>query len=225
MADWYKASLSPQQPLAAAAAAAADNEDTNHLAFTSRRSAVICRHAAVATSQPLASNIGLDVLKAQPHQPAGNAADAAVAIAAALAVLEPCSTGLGGDMFCLYYDAAERRVHCINGSGRSPAGLTEDVLREHYPDGRGGVDAARFRDSPHSVTVPGAAQGWHDLLTRHGSQHYTLAQLVEPAARLAQDGFPVAPVTAHHWQAGRAQLTQWLDDADDTGAARNLFFV
>ena len=84
--------------------------DNMELPFTSRRSPVISLHGAVASSQPLASEIGVQILKS-----GGNAADAAVAIAAALNVTEPCSTGIGGDCFCLFYDAREKKVRGING--------------------------------------------------------------------------------------------------------------
>ena len=80
------------------------------LPFTSRRSSVLCRHGCVACSQPLAAEIGLQVLRR-----GGNAADAAVAVAAALNVTEPCSTGIGGDCFCLFYDASSKEVQGING--------------------------------------------------------------------------------------------------------------
>ena len=89
--------------------------------FASRRSPVMSRRGMVACSQPLAAEAGLRTL-----QRGGNAVDAAVAIAAALAVTEPCSTGLGGDCFLLHYDAKRRTVEAMNGSGRSPAALTID---------------------------------------------------------------------------------------------------
>lgn len=201
MADWYKASLSVNQTKDAA-------ED---FPFNSRRSAVLSKHASVASSQPLATETGIRILRQ-----GGNAADAAIAVAAVLAVTEPCSTGLGGDMFCLYYDT--QKVHCVNGSGRSPQGLTLDLLKERYPKGDE-VDTERFRDSPHSVTVPGAAQGWEDFCKRHGSGKFSFAQLLEPAAELADEGFPVGPVTAHHWRAGVTTITRWQDG--DTPLSKN----
>ena len=204
MADWFiaptkESSHHKQQP---------DDE----LPFASRRSPVLCRNACVATSQPLASSIGVDLLRQ-----GANAAEVAVAVAAALAVTEPCSTGLGGDMFCLYYDSTTRKVTCINGSGRSPAALNLELVRERYPsgDGAGGVDVDAFRLSPHAVTVPGAAQGWEDLLKRSGSGKFSLAQLVEPAALLAEQGFPVAPITSHHWRAGMPQIAKWLSSQEE----------
>jgi len=195
------------------------NNDKDHsLQFNSRRSAVVCRHAAVATSQPLASSIGLDFLRR-----GANAADAAVAVAAALAVTEPCSTGLGGDMFALYYTAATRKVSCINGSGRSPAALTLELVQSECSTTTTtttttttpATSKPQLSDSAHSVTVPGAAQGWEDLVRTHGSGTFSLAELVEPAAVLAQEGFPVAPVTAHHWNAGMHQVQRWLPESDN----------
>ena len=118
MADWFKAAQQGGDSSSSSAgaggggvAAAADRDD--ELPFHSRRSPVVCKNGCVASSQPLASSIGVDFLRK-----GANAADAAVAIAAALAVTEPCSTGLGGDMFCLYYDSATKHVSCINGSGK-----------------------------------------------------------------------------------------------------------
>src|SRR5512135_3045864 len=92
--------------------------------FNSRRSFVVARHGMVATSQPLAAMAGLEILRE-----GGNAADAAVATAAALAVTEPTSTGLGGDCFALFYDSRTRQVSALNGSGRAPAALTIDLLK------------------------------------------------------------------------------------------------
>jgi gamma-glutamyltranspeptidase/glutathione hydrolase len=141
-----------------------------------------------------------------------NAAEAAIAVSAALCVTEPCSTGLGGDMFCLFYDGKERKVSCVNGSGLSPTGLTLDLLKEVYPDQKGGVNEKDFMFSVHAVTVPGAARGYEDLLQRHGSGKFTLASLLEPAAILAEEGFPVSPVTSHFWRNGMPQITKWVDE-------------
>jgi len=119
------------------------------LAFHSRRSPVYATHGVVATSQPLATAAGLEIL-----MQGGNAADAAVAAAAALNVTEPTSTGLGGDMFALYYDAQTGQVSALNGSGRAPAALTLDVLREQ------GFENELPPFHAHTVTVPGACAGW-----------------------------------------------------------------
>ncbi|MEM3432737.1 MAG: gamma-glutamyltransferase [Candidatus Methanomethyliaceae archaeon] len=155
--------------------------------FASRRSPVLGKRGMVATSQPLAVAAGLEIL-AQ----GGNAADAAVATAAALNVTEPNSTGIGGDCFALFYDAATRQVSALNSSGRAPAALTLERLR------REGFDTTLPPYHPYTITVPGACAGWCDLVERHG--RLSLAQVLAPAIRLAEEGFPVAPLTAYFWQ-------------------------
>lgn len=169
-----------------------------------RRSPLVFRNGGVASSQPLATAIGYDLLKM-----GANAAEAAIGVSAGLAVTEPCSCGLGGDMFALYYEAANKKVTAINGSGRSPSGLTLEQLRAEFPNG-----AEDFKFSAHAVTVPGAARGWEDLLQKHGSGKFSLGDLLEPAAKLAEEGFPVAPTTAHHWSAGIAQIKKWLTEEE-----------
>jgi len=146
----------------------------------------------VSSSQRLASRAGADILRA-----GGNAADAAVAAAAALNLTEPTSTGLGGDMFALFFDAATRKVTALNGSGRAPAALTIDLLR------RQGLDPWPPHHA-HTVTVPGACAGWFDLVARHGT--LPMEKILAPALRLAEEGFPVGEWTAHGWQAGLRQL-------------------
>ena len=157
--------------------------------FASRRSPVCAMHGMVASSQPLASEAGLEILRQ-----GGNAADAAVATAATLALTEPTSTGLGGDMFALHYDGASGKVTALNGSGRAPAALTLSLLRDQ------GLGDALPPFHAHNVTVPGACAGWCDLLERHGSME--MRRILAPALRLARDGFPVAPITAYYWARG-----------------------
>jgi gamma-glutamyltranspeptidase/glutathione hydrolase len=135
---------------------------------------------------------GLRILQA-----GGNAADAAVATAAALNVTEPCSTGIGGDCFCLYYDADKGKVQGLNGSGRAPAALTPDLLFDL------GYDEMP-RNGVHTVTVPGAAAGWIDTLDLFGSME--LGEMLEPAISLAEDGFPVAPLASRLWELGVSKL-------------------
>lgn len=154
--------------------------------FKTRRSMVIARRGMVATSNPLASQAGLAVLRR-----GGNAADACVAAAAVLNVTESASTGIGGDMFALFYDAKTKAVTALNGSGRSPAALTlEHVLAEGHSE----IPLT----SPHAVSVPGAVAGWSDLLARHGAM--TLADVLGDAIHYARDGFPVHPVYGNSWQ-------------------------
>ncbi len=150
----------------------------------------------VATSQPLAVAAGLELL-AQ----GGNAADAAVATAAALNVTEPTSTGIGGDCFALYYDAATRQVSALNGSGRAPTALTLARLQQE------GLAGELPPLHPYTITVPGACAGWCDLVEYHG--RFPIGQVLDPAIRLALEGFPVAPITAYFWQRGlERQLRQ-----------------
>ncbi len=154
--------------------------------FLSRRSPVHARRGMVASSNPLASQAGLAVLRA-----GGNAADAAVAAGAVLNVTEPASTGIGGDMYALFYDARTRQVSALNGSGRAPAALTIEVVR------RAGHDAIPTRGA-HAVTVPGAVAGWVDLLARHGTM--PLSAVLADAIHYAEDGYPVHPVFATGWE-------------------------
>ncbi|KAG7242292.1 hypothetical protein INR49_023967 [Caranx melampygus] len=171
------------------------------LSFSSRRSPVVCLHGCAASSQPLASNVGLDVLKR-----GGNAADAAVAIAAALAVTEPCSTGPGGDAFCLFYDVNTGEIRGLNGSGRSPRAQTLELL-----EGRGYT--AEAPPSPFdalNVTVPGAPACWCDAVQQFGSHKLSFQEVLSGAVEIAEVGFPVAEVTAHHW-------AKWVAALRDTG--------
>jgi gamma-glutamyltranspeptidase/glutathione hydrolase len=170
--------------------------------FRSRRSTVYGTAGMVAASQPLAAASGIDLL-----QKGGNAADAAVAVAAALNVTEPTSTGLGGDCFILFHEAAKRKVYALNGSGRAPAALNlERLQREGFS---GGLPPMH----PYTITVPGACAGWCDLLDRFGSRN--LKQILAPAIRLAEEGFPVAPLTAHFWQrAAKGQLARAVNGGE-----------
>lgn len=157
--------------------------------FSSRRSPVYTRKGIVATSQPLAAQVGVQVLSI-----GGNAADAAVATAAALAVTEPTSTGIGGDCFALFFDARSGLVTALNGSGRAPAKLNLEILRKQgYVD-----EIPPFH--PHTVTVPGTCAGWCDLVNSHG--RLSLEDILMPAIDLAEKGFPVSPITAHFWKRG-----------------------
>ena len=122
-------------------------------------------------------------------------------------------------MFALYYAANDRQVHAVNGSGRAPAGLTLDVLKRDFPDGKGGISTDEFKTSVHSITVPGAAKGWEDFLAKHGSGRLTLAQLVEPAAKLAEEGFPISPMTSYFWCNGLSLIKRWYENGDDVEEA------
>lgn len=176
--------------------------------FSSRRSPVLGRGGMVAASQPLAAAAGVQVLAA-----GGSAADAAVATAAALNVTEPTSTGLGGDAFCLFYEAATKRVYALNGSGRAPAALSLGRLQ------REGLGQSLPAFHPYTITVPGACAAWCDVVERFG--RLPMTEVLAPARRLAEDGFPVAPVTAYYWQrAAQAQLGRALNGVELTISGR-----
>ena len=160
--------------------------------FDSRRSAVLAKNGMVATSQPLAAQAGLQML-----MQGGNAVDGAVAAAAALNVVEPESTGVGGDMFALIWNDREKQVRALNGSGRAPAAASIDRLR-----------AAGHTRMPgegvFSVSIPGTVHGWETILAAHGSM--PLAEVLKPAIRYAEEGFPVSDFIAYQWSGQQARL-------------------
>ncbi|XP_063772017.1 glutathione hydrolase-like YwrD proenzyme [Pseudophryne corroboree] len=165
--------------------------------FISRRSPIVCTGGCVASSQPLATYVGLDILKK-----GGNAADAAVAVAAALTVTEPTNTGLGGDCFCLYYEADTRKVYGLNGSGRCPRALNLEVLNQQgYNE-----DNPLPPTHAHNVTVPGAAAAWADTVSLFGSKKLSLEEILHPATELAEVGFPVSELSAFQWNKGSYKL-------------------
>src|SRR5919112_1812534 len=148
------------------------------------RSTVFGTGGAVACEHPTAAVVGLRVL-----DDGGTAADACVAMAAAMAVLSPMQTGMGGDAFLLFYEAESGRVTGVNGSGRSPGAVEVErhLDLDEMPE-LGGL----------TVTVPGAVRLWEDAVNRYGNQ--PLARLLEPAWELAENGYPVAEVVARYWE-------------------------
>ena len=163
--------------------------------FQSRRSNVVAVNGAVASSQPLATQAGLQTL-----MEGGNAVDAAVCMAATLAVVEPMSTGLGGDLFSLVWMADSKKVHALNGSGRSAAGanIGDIQLRSYSAIPTEGDGAAM------SVSVPGSLDGWHTLLDRFGEM--SLREVLRPPIRYALQGFGVSELIASSWQTGETKL-------------------
>ncbi|CAG8284566.1 unnamed protein product [Penicillium salamii] len=162
--------------------------------FASRRSTVHSTNGMVSCTQPLAAAAGQRIL-----MEGGNAADAAVAVAAALNVTEPCSTGIGGDMFCLFYEAKTKKVHGLNGSGRYPIGTSLDQVRGDLGVSSTYKGSIPF-DSPLSITTPGAAAGWVDTVEKFGSGKLSLLQVLEPAIKLAEEGFPVSEIASYKWR-------------------------
>jgi gamma-glutamyltranspeptidase/glutathione hydrolase len=172
--------------------------------YPSQRSPVTGRGGMVASSQPLATAAGLEILSR-----GGNAADAAVATAAALNVTEPTSTGIGGDCFALYYHSEIKEITALNGSGRAPASLTMERLQKEGM----GIELPPYH--PHTITVPGACAGWCDLIEKHGT--LKLSDILAPAIRLAEEGFPVATITSHFWgRAAERQLKTALGGSEMT---------
>ena len=138
----------------------------------------------IATSQPLASAAGLQVM-----QQGGNAIVAAVTAAAVLAVVEPTMTGVGGDVFAIVYDAKTRKLRGLNSSGRAGAKADAGALRARGMTQMPGEGAL-------AVTVPGAVAGWVELLARHGT--ITLERALAPAIRFARDGYAVPQIIAEN---------------------------
>ncbi len=158
------------------------------------RSVVISRNGMAATSHPLATLAGIQILLE-----GGNAVDASVAVAAALNVAEPMMTGIGGDMFALVYNARDGKLSGLNGSGRSPYALDLDYLSSK---GLSSMPAAGMLP----VTVPGALDGWVTLLERYGTM--SLGEVLAPAIRLAEEGVPVAEYVHHFWQQAEGMLRE-----------------
>ena len=166
----------------------AEAQDIEEFPYETLRSPALGLRGVVATSQPLASNAGLDILKK-----GGNAIDAAVATAAVLTLVEPGSTSLGGDAFIMIYIAEEDKLVGINASGRAPYSMTLDALNSKLD--KHGMDRIR---GIYSVSVPGAVDGWFEVLEEYGTM--TMAEVLEPAIYYAEHGFPVSPIIARAWQ-------------------------
>jgi gamma-glutamyltranspeptidase / glutathione hydrolase len=117
--------------------------------------------------------------------------------AAGLNITEPGSTGIGGDMFCLFYDAKTQKISALNGSGRAGSKCTLETIRSSLkiPDGE---DGKIPMTSVHSVTVPGAAAGWCDAVERFGSGKVSMEQILAPAVELGEKGFPVSELIGHY---------------------------
>jgi gamma-glutamyltranspeptidase/glutathione hydrolase len=167
------------------------------------RSVVMARRAMIATSQPLASAAGLQVMRE-----GGNAIDAAVTAAAVLSVVEPTMNGIGGDLFAILYDPKSKRLAGLNASGRAGRAATPEEFAR-----RGVTRMPEF--GPLTVTVPGVVDGWARLLERQGT--ITLARALAPAIAYARDGFPVSEIIAVQWKGVERRLA-----ADSAAAATFL---
>ncbi len=160
------------------------------------RSEVMAQHGMVVTSQPLAAQAGLQILMR-----GGNAIDAAVATAAVLNLVEPMMVGVGGDLFAIIYTAKDKKIHVLNASGMAPTGATVAHFNElgyHWDPKNWGPMSGMPVHGILPVTVPGAAWGWQEVLTRFGTM--TFQQVLEPAVQYAEGGFPVSERIASDWR-------------------------
>lgn len=168
--------------------AQADRE-ANGLNFASR-SEVIGQHGMVATSHPLATQIGLDILKN-----GGNAIDAAIAANAATGLMEPTGNGIGGDLFAIIWHEKSQKLYAINASGRSPLGLTyEDLMKELDKKGEEAIQPYDLL----SVSVPGAVDGWFELHKKFGA--LSMQDILKSPIDYAENGFPVTEAISMRWR-------------------------
>src|SRR3979411_560272 len=154
------------------------------------RSEVLARHGMVCTSVPAATQVGIDILKK-----GGSAVDAAIAANATLGLMEPVSNGIGGDLFLIVYIAQENKLYGINGSGRSPLGLS-------YEQMKGDLDKLNRKTIPPTgmlpISVPGTVDAWAELHKKFGK--LKLSEDLAPATRYAEEGFPVTELIAYYWE-------------------------
>ncbi len=164
------------------------------------RSEIIAPHAMAATSQPLATQVALDILKA-----GGSAVDAAIAANAMLGLMEPTGSGVGGDLFAIVWDAERKELLGLNASGRSPKAMTLEYFQQR------GIDVVPPY-GPLPVSVPGAVDGWFQLHKRLG--RLDMKEILAPAITYAKDGFPVSEVIAHYFQSNKARIGHYPGFAD-----------
>ena len=163
------------------------------------RSEVIAPHGMVAASHPLAAQVGIDILKA-----GGNAIDAAVAVNATLGLVEPHMNGVGGDLFAIVWDAKTAKLYGLNATGRAPYKISRQVLAGQGMAGMPG-------GGPLTWTVPGAVDGWDQLLQRFGTMGF--ADLLAPAIAYARNGFPVSEIIQRDWRHAEQSLAEWPTSA------------
>jgi len=164
------------------------------------RSEVIATHGMACTSQPLATQAALDILKS-----GGNAIDAAIAANAVLGLVEPTGNGIGGDLFAIVWDADSKQLYGLNASGRSPRSLTRDYFIEN---GYSKIPAT----GPLPVSVPGCVDGWFAMHRKFGSM--PMEEILQPAIRYAREGFPVTELIAYYWGGNAQYLSQFPNVKD-----------
>ena len=157
------------------------------------RSEVIARNGMAATSQPLATQVALDILKK-----GGSAVDAAIAANATLGLMEPTGNGIGGDLFAIVWDAKTQKLYGLNASGRSPKGLSYEQLKQILKDqNRESIPSL----GPLPVSVPGCVDGWFELHKKFGK--LPMDEVLSPAVGYAREGFPVSELIAYYWARSR----------------------
>ncbi len=181
------------------------------------RSPVIAQHGIAATAQPLASQIAIDILKK-----GGSAVDAAIAVNAALGLMEPTGCGVGGDLFAIVWDPKTERLYGLNGSGRSPMGRSLEETRAKSAavvgEGKGIPPLGHL-----PVTVPGTVAAWGDLHQRFGK--LPMRTILAPAISYAREGFPVSPVIAMYLERNLAGFERRLSMIDEFDNARATYFA
>ncbi len=161
-------------------------QDTSAARGQATRSVVYGQHGMVCAAQPLAVAAGIDILRR-----GGSAVDAAIAVNACLGLMEPTANGLGGDLFAIVWDPKSKQLVGLNACGRSPLGLTADRIP---PEKDGTIPLY----SPYAWSVPGCADGWFELHKKYGK--LPMADVLAPAIRYAEEGFPLSPVIASDWE-------------------------
>jgi gamma-glutamyltranspeptidase/glutathione hydrolase len=164
------------------------------------RSEVIAQHGMACTSQPLATQVALDILKK-----GGNAVDAAIAANAVLGLVEPVSNGIGGDLFVIIWDTKTQKLYGLNASGRSPKSLTLEYFKEE------GYERIPSH-GPLPVSVPGCVDGWFEMHKKFGT--LPIEEILQPAIDYARNGFPVTELIAYYWQSGVRYLSRFPNVAE-----------
>ena len=177
------------------------------------RSPVYARNGIAATAQPLASQIAVDVLKQ-----GGSAVDAAIAANAALGLMEPTGNGMGGDLFAIVWDPETEKLYGLNASGRSAEGWSYEDMKGVATE-EGGIPFMGV----HSVSVPGAVDGWFELHDKFG--RLSMSEVLAPAIDYAENGFPVSPVIASYWKMNLKRFGDFQDEIEEFDNATATYFA
>ncbi len=205
------------------AQAVKDQGDRYSGAAHASRSAVIAQHGMAATSQPLATQIALDILKQ-----GGSAVDAAIAANAALGLMEPTGNGIGGDLFAIIWDPKTKKLHGLNGSGRAPKGMTLAQFKAWIAkkpmapqDEKGTIPDWGAA----SVTIPGAVDGWFAMHAKFGK--LPMKQILAPTIQYAERGFPVSELIAKYWKSNTESFERLhgLGVIEDVDGMRNVYMI